>query len=174
MKKCTNAGCNEEYNEESNNENSCAFHDGKPLFHEGLKGWSCCSKRVTDFDELFKITGCKTGKHKTEDKKSTLPDFLVKSNNKSVSSSTEEEGGVSGGGVEVYKTKGGESLFSKASTSLSNSPLSTPYKSKTKPLSPPPPPLPLSSLLPLSPLSIPSPFPSSFQSSPVPTRKTKN
>lgn len=30
------------------------------VFHEGSKGWSCCKKRVLEFDEFMKIPGCKT------------------------------------------------------------------------------------------------------------------
>jgi len=115
-KRCSNPGCNEEYDEKSNKENSCVFHDGKPLFHEGLKGWSCCSKRVTNFDELFTIAGCKTGFHKTEEK--NLPNYFVKDTKVGEEKATKTEGEV-----EVYNTKG-DSLISKSTTSIS----STPYK----------------------------------------------
>ena len=40
------------------------FHPGQPIFHEGSKGWSCCTRRVLEFDEFLKIKGCKTGKHR--------------------------------------------------------------------------------------------------------------
>jgi len=30
------------------------------VFHEGSKGWSCCKRRVLEFDEFMKIEGCKT------------------------------------------------------------------------------------------------------------------
>ena len=39
----------------------CLYHSGGPVFHEGLKGWSCCQKRVVDFDEFMKIPGCAVG-----------------------------------------------------------------------------------------------------------------
>ncbi|KAG8956122.1 hypothetical protein FRC03_010920 [Tulasnella sp. 419] len=42
---------------------TCTYHPLGPLFHEGSKGWMCCKKKVLEFDELFKIPGCKTGKH---------------------------------------------------------------------------------------------------------------
>ena len=35
------------------------YHPGQPLFHEGSKGWTCCSKKVLEFDEFMKIEGCK-------------------------------------------------------------------------------------------------------------------
>lgn len=41
----------------------CHYHPGAPIFHEGSKGWSCCPRKVLDFDEFLKIEGCKEGKH---------------------------------------------------------------------------------------------------------------
>ena len=40
------------------------FHPGQPVFHEGSKGWSCCARRVLEFEEFLKIKGCKTGRHR--------------------------------------------------------------------------------------------------------------
>ena len=37
----------------------CVYHPGQALFHEGSKGWTCCKKRVLEFDEFMKIPGCK-------------------------------------------------------------------------------------------------------------------
>lgn len=39
------------------------YHPGVPIFHEGSKGYSCCKRRVLEFDQFMKIEGCKT-KHK--------------------------------------------------------------------------------------------------------------
>ncbi|KAI9015816.1 HSP20-like chaperone [Phycomyces nitens] len=66
MPKCTRKGCGKEFKEEDNKENCCQFHSGTPVFHEGLKGWSCCSKRVTDFDDFMNMPGCTFGSHSTE------------------------------------------------------------------------------------------------------------
>lgn len=44
-------------------EATCHYHPGAPIFHEGSKGWSCCPRKVLDFDEFLKIGGCKEGKH---------------------------------------------------------------------------------------------------------------
>lgn len=33
-------------------------HPGNPVFHEGSKGWSCCKRRVLEFDEFLRIPGC--------------------------------------------------------------------------------------------------------------------
>ncbi|RVX71705.1 hypothetical protein B0A52_03889 [Exophiala mesophila] len=40
----------------------CIYHPGVPIFHEGSKGWTCCKRRVLEFDEFMKIEGCKTRK----------------------------------------------------------------------------------------------------------------
>ncbi|KAI9296439.1 chord-domain-containing protein [Neoconidiobolus thromboides FSU 785] len=62
---CTRRGCGKEIKEDNEKE-SCVYHTGKPVFHEGLKGWSCCNKRETDFDMFLKIPGCSVGSHSTE------------------------------------------------------------------------------------------------------------
>jgi hypothetical protein len=36
------------------------YHPGFPIFHEGSKGYSCCKRRVLEFDQFLKIEGCKT------------------------------------------------------------------------------------------------------------------
>lgn len=42
----------------------CVYHPGHPLFHEGSKGWTCCKRRVLEFDEFMRIEGCQhKGKH---------------------------------------------------------------------------------------------------------------
>jgi len=38
----------------------CVHHPGVPIFHEGSKGYSCCKRRVLEFDQFMKIEGCKT------------------------------------------------------------------------------------------------------------------
>lgn len=40
----------------------CVFHPGQAIFHEGSKGWTCCKRRVLEFDEFMKIEGCKRKK----------------------------------------------------------------------------------------------------------------
>lgn len=41
----------------------CNFHPGVPIFHEGLKFWSCCQKRTTEFEVFMQQKGCKEGTH---------------------------------------------------------------------------------------------------------------
>ncbi|KKK17058.1 hypothetical protein P175DRAFT_0499172 [Aspergillus ochraceoroseus IBT 24754] len=56
---CRRKGCNNSYNPDvSREDEECVHHPGHPIFHEGSKGWSCCKKRVLEFDEFLKIQGC--------------------------------------------------------------------------------------------------------------------
>lgn len=66
MVKCTHKGCGKEFTEAENKDNACQYHEGTPVFHEGLKGWSCCKKRVDDFDEFLALPGCTFGRHSSE------------------------------------------------------------------------------------------------------------
>ncbi|KAE8698196.1 Cysteine and histidine-rich domain-containing protein RAR1 [Hibiscus syriacus] len=63
--RCQRIGCNATFTEDDNPEGSCSFHDS-PIFHDGMKKWSCCKKRSHDFSLFLEIPGCKTGKHTTE------------------------------------------------------------------------------------------------------------
>ncbi|ORX36519.1 HSP20-like chaperone [Kockovaella imperatae] len=69
MPRCTRKGCQKEFDESSNEDGSCKYHPGGPVFHEGLKSWSCCNevnKPVLEFDAFMEIPPCTTGKHSTE------------------------------------------------------------------------------------------------------------
>ncbi|KAJ0425700.1 chord-domain-containing protein [Aspergillus carlsbadensis] len=56
---CRRRGCNASYNPDvSRDEEKCVYHPGHPVFHEGSKGWTCCKRRVLEFDEFLKIEGC--------------------------------------------------------------------------------------------------------------------
>uniref|UniRef100_A0A5S6QDN0 CS domain-containing protein n=1 Tax=Trichuris muris TaxID=70415 RepID=A0A5S6QDN0_TRIMR len=57
---CQNAGCGQ-LQEEASSE--CLYHPGVPVFHEGLKYWSCCQKGTTDFGNFLKQSGCTRGSH---------------------------------------------------------------------------------------------------------------
>lgn len=61
---CKNGGCGIAYESPSTNDTSCIHHPGTPIFHEGLKYWSCCAKKTTDFTAFMSQRGCKTGDHK--------------------------------------------------------------------------------------------------------------
>ncbi|KAI8621665.1 HSP20-like chaperone [Chytriomyces sp. MP71] len=60
---CANKGCNQKFDPSENGPTSCEHHPGAPVFHDALKGWSCCEKRVMDFDDFIKIPGCTLGPH---------------------------------------------------------------------------------------------------------------
>ncbi|KAK8193735.1 HSP20-like chaperone [Phyllosticta capitalensis] len=58
---CKRRGCNAKYDPSKGREGEqCVHHPGAALFHEGSKGWTCCKRRVLEFDEFMKIEGCKT------------------------------------------------------------------------------------------------------------------
>ncbi|XP_031706452.1 cysteine and histidine-rich domain-containing protein 1 [Anarrhichthys ocellatus] len=63
---CYNKGCGLKFDAKKNKEASCVFHPGVPIFHDALKGWSCCRKRTTDFSEFLSIKGCTRGRHSDE------------------------------------------------------------------------------------------------------------
>lgn len=60
---CYNKGCGKRFDLSNNKEGDCHYHPGGPIFHDALKGWSCCKKRSTDFSEFLSIPGCTTGNH---------------------------------------------------------------------------------------------------------------
>jgi hypothetical protein len=58
---CKRKGCGATFNAgQSRDGEECVHHPGQALFHEGTKGWTCCKKRVLEFDEFMKLPGCKT------------------------------------------------------------------------------------------------------------------
>ncbi|KAM5125081.1 cysteine and histidine-rich domain-containing protein 1-like [Mantella aurantiaca] len=63
---CYNKGCGQRFLAGDNPSDSCLFHPGYPIFHDALKGWSCCRKRTTDFSEFLAIQGCTKGPHSNE------------------------------------------------------------------------------------------------------------
>lgn len=57
---CRRKGCGTKYTGGDRKDEKCIYHPGVPIFHEGSKGYSCCKRRVLEFDEFLKIEGCKT------------------------------------------------------------------------------------------------------------------
>lgn len=58
---CRRRACGVAYKKGSSREGEkCVYHPGAPIFHEGSKGYSCCKRRVLEFDQFMKIEGCKT------------------------------------------------------------------------------------------------------------------
>lgn len=75
---CRRRGCGQQYTGGAREGEKCVHHPGGPLFHEGSKGWSCCKRRVLEFDQFMNIEGCRTkdrhlfvgsGKKKTGEEK---------------------------------------------------------------------------------------------------------
>ncbi|KAJ7093245.1 HSP20-like chaperone [Mycena epipterygia] len=101
MPRCTRKGCGREFSESGDGSESCIFHPGAPVFHEGLKSWSCCSevyKPVLEFDEFMKIPGCtQTERHTDEAPKVEAP----KPGSSSANLTMTETGS---GGKEVYSS----------------------------------------------------------------------
>ncbi|KEY65182.1 hypothetical protein S7711_08290 [Stachybotrys chartarum IBT 7711] len=58
---CRRRACGAKYKKGSPRDGEkCVHHPGVPIFHEGSKGYSCCKRRVLEFDQFMKIEGCKT------------------------------------------------------------------------------------------------------------------
>ncbi|KAL7648590.1 UNVERIFIED_CONTAM: hypothetical protein RMT77_000496 [Armadillidium vulgare] len=78
---CYNKGCGMKFKKSENNEDSCCYHAGAPIFHDAYKGWSCCNKRSTDFTTFLNTKGCTKGKHnpvKPEEPIKPKPDSMYK------------------------------------------------------------------------------------------------
>lgn len=64
--RCERIGCDAMFTEDDNPDGSCHYHPNAPMFHDGMKEWSCCKQRSHDFSLFLAIPGCATGKHTTE------------------------------------------------------------------------------------------------------------
>lgn len=60
---CKNKSCKAVYKGPPSDEEICTHHPGVPIFHEGLKYWSCCQKKTTDFSVFLEQPGCLQGNH---------------------------------------------------------------------------------------------------------------
>lgn len=92
-RKCTRQGCRKEYKDSENNESACCYHDGKPIFHDVKKGWTCCNVIVYDWDEFMQIKGCKIAAHTDEPQSETsfYKSNTVSNAEKSISSTTPDK-----------------------------------------------------------------------------------
>ena len=60
---CKRRSCGQTYDKSvKREEEKCVYHPGVPIFHEGSKGWTCCKRRVLEFEEFLRIEGCKERK----------------------------------------------------------------------------------------------------------------
>ena len=76
-------------------------HPGAPIFHEGSKGWSCCKRRVMEFDQFMKIEGCKT-----KDRHLFVGSGKKKEGEEKLETALPNPPKVTGGDVIVEKTNG--------------------------------------------------------------------
>lgn len=66
--RCKNYGCKATYLEEENNDQACKHHIKPPMFHDTVKGWTCCKeRRALDWEEFERIEGCALGRHSQVD-----------------------------------------------------------------------------------------------------------
>jgi hypothetical protein len=63
-KTCRRKGCGQSFDASKGRQDDegCVHHPGFAVFHEGSKGWSCCKKRVLEFDEFLRLEGCERKK----------------------------------------------------------------------------------------------------------------
>jgi len=61
---CKNNGCKVSYAGPESTYSDCVFHPGIPIFHEGMKYWSCCQQKTSEFQEFLDQAGCDIGQHK--------------------------------------------------------------------------------------------------------------
>lgn len=60
---CKNKSCKANYTGTATDNEVCRHHPGVAIFHEGLKYWSCCQKKTTDFTLFLEQPGCTEGTH---------------------------------------------------------------------------------------------------------------
>lgn len=60
---CKNPGCEKVYEGEPSRSEKCSYHNGVAVFHEGMKYWSCCEKKTSDFAVFLEQKGCTIGEH---------------------------------------------------------------------------------------------------------------
>ncbi|CAJ0946610.1 unnamed protein product, partial [Mesorhabditis belari] len=60
---CQNSGCDKTFAGPDSELSECVYHPGVAIFHEGMKYWSCCQKKTSDFGAFLEQKGCEHGKH---------------------------------------------------------------------------------------------------------------
>jgi len=60
---CKNNACKKTYEGLATNMELCKHHPGLPIFHEGMKYWTCCQRKTSDFDQFLEQEGCSTTQH---------------------------------------------------------------------------------------------------------------
>lgn len=62
---CQRKGCGKA--KDGTQDDKCCYHSGSPIFHEGMKYWSCCKKKTTEFGDFLAQKGCTEGDHQWAD-----------------------------------------------------------------------------------------------------------
>jgi len=57
--RCSHNACKQDF--ETNPK--CIYHPGNQMFHDGLKFWTCCKIKTTDFNAFQNQPGCVEGEH---------------------------------------------------------------------------------------------------------------
>ncbi|CAK9296790.1 unnamed protein product [Gordionus sp. m RMFG-2023] len=60
---CSHHACGVIYCKALKDDTVCCYHPGQPVFHEGMKYWSCCQKKTSDFTTFLNQMGCVKGEH---------------------------------------------------------------------------------------------------------------
>lgn len=60
---CKNGGCTKSFDGPASDSDVCSYHPGYPIFHEGMKYWSCCKRKTSDFNTFLSQEGCTKGTH---------------------------------------------------------------------------------------------------------------
>ncbi|KAK5983414.1 Cysteine and histidine-rich domain-containing protein 1 CHORD domain-containing protein 1 [Trichostrongylus colubriformis] len=60
---CRNNACDKSYSGPESDATPCIHHPGRAIFHEGMKYWSCCEKKTSNFNAFLAQVGCEKGKH---------------------------------------------------------------------------------------------------------------
>ncbi|KAK6731241.1 hypothetical protein RB195_007604 [Necator americanus] len=60
---CRNNACDKSYAGPESDATPCIHHPGQAIFHEGMKYWSCCEKKTSNFNAFLQQAGCERGKH---------------------------------------------------------------------------------------------------------------
>lgn len=60
---CKNNACKTTFEGLGSNLELCKHHPGIPIFHEGMKFWTCCQRKTSDFDQFLQQEGCQTTQH---------------------------------------------------------------------------------------------------------------
>jgi len=58
---CKNNGCKNTYQGDEVDYTNCKHHPGIPVFHEGMKYWSCCQRKTSEFQQFLDQEGCDIG-----------------------------------------------------------------------------------------------------------------